>query len=331
MRRVSTFITAALFCAAASMASAATSQKAATYPAKPIRLIVPYPAGGGADYWGQLVGKKLGEALGQQVIIDNVPGYGGNSGTEAASKSAADGYTLLLGSVGPLAVHPFTYEKLGFRPEKDFEPIALLESSPILLVAAPSVNDSSALELIADARTNPGKFSYASNGNGSPEQVAGEIFKKRLGLDIHHFPFDGAGSARKAVIANQASLMFDPCKGALPGIRLNKQTALAVAASARLPALPQVPTFLEVGVPRYELRIWTGILVPAGTPNAIVVKLNRAVESILSEPDIQREIAQQGGEVGKTSPRQFARFIESERVHWKRLVEESGVAKVSLL
>jgi tripartite-type tricarboxylate transporter receptor subunit TctC len=329
MRLVSKLRSAAFLCAIPNMVFAATVENAAIFPAKPIHLIVPYPAGGGADYWGQLVGKKLGEALGRQVIIDNVPGAGGNKGTEAASKAPPDGYTLLLGSVGPLVVHPFTYEKLAFRAEKDFEPIALLESSPILLVAATSVKDSSAIELIADARANPGKFSYASNGNGSPEQIAGEIFKQRLGLDIRHLPFEGAGPARKAVLANEASLMFDPCKGALPAIRGNKETALAVAAPARLPDFPQVPTFLEVGVPNYELRIWTGILAPAGTPNAIVAKLSRAIKSILSGPDIREEIAREGGEGGKTSPHQFARFIESERVHWRRLVQESGITKVA--
>jgi len=315
--------------ALANLTYAAAAVAVSGYPDKPIHLIVPYPAGGGADYWGQLVGRKLADALGQQVIIDNIPGAGGNNGTAAASKAAADGYTLLLGSVGPLVVHPFTYEKLAFRAATDFEPIALLESSPILLVAGNSVDAASAGELIADARSSPGKFSYASNGNGSPEEVAGEVFKKRLGLDIRHVPFNGAGPARKAVVTDQASLMFDPCKGALPAIRQGKQKALAVAAAARLPGLPQVPTFSEIGVPKYELRIWTGILAPSGTPKAIVAKLNAALRSILRSPEIRKEIGDEGGETAATSPRQFAGFMKSESIRWQKLVEESGIAKVA--
>ena len=256
----------------------------AGYPQKAIHLIVPYPAGGGADYWGQLIGKQLGEELGQPVIIDNIPGAGGNNGTAAVSKAAADGYTLLLGSIGPLAVHPYTYERLAFEPQDDFVPIALLESSPIVLVAANSVTAQSAGDFIVQARLSPGKFSYASNGNGSPEQVAGEIFRRRLNLDIRHLPFSGAGPARKAVISDQASLMFDPCKGALPAIRQGKQKALAVAAASRLAILPQVPTFGEIGVPDYNLRIWTGILAPAGTPTAVVRKLNQAVPKHFRAP-----------------------------------------------
>jgi tripartite-type tricarboxylate transporter receptor subunit TctC len=309
------------------LAATAAAAAPTSYPDKPIHLIVPYPAGGGADYWGQLIAKKLGEALGQPVIVDNIPGAGGNNGTSAASRADHDGYTLLLGSVGPLAVHPFTYEKLAFRADKDFAPIALLESSPIVLVAANSVEAATAGAFIADARSSPGKFSYASNGAGSPEEVAGEIFKKRLNLDIRHIPFEGAGPARKAVIADQASLMFDPCKGALPAIRQGKQKALAVASDQRLSGLPQVPTFGEIGVPNYKLRIWTGILAPADTPAAIVSKLNLTLQRILHTPDIEKEINEQGGEAGATTPRQFANYIDAERVRWGRLVQESGVRK----
>lgn len=301
---------------------------ASIYPDRPLHLIVPYPAGGGADYWGQLVARKLADKLGQPVEVTNIPGAGGNNGTAAASRATPDGYTLLLGSVGPLAVHQFTYSRLDFTPERDFVPIALLESSPILLVAGPTVKTSSAVELIESVRAKPGSLSYASNGNGSPEQVAGEIFKTRLKLDIQHLPYDGAGPARKAVLAGQASLMFDPCKGAIAAVRKGLQTPLAVATSARLPGLPDVPTFGEVGLPRYQLRIWTGILAPAGTPQEIVTKLNAAVLGILQTPEIQKEISAEGGEAGATTPRQFTAFIKAERRHWSALVAESKVSRV---
>jgi tripartite-type tricarboxylate transporter receptor subunit TctC len=320
----------ALFALAGSDASQAQGSKpaTATYPAKPLHLIVPYPAGGGADYWGQLVARKLADKLGQPVEVTNIPGVGGNLGTAAAARAAPDGYTLLLGSVGPLAVHQFTYAKLDFAPERDFVPIALLESSPILLVAAPTVKTSSAVQLIERARSQPGTLSYASNGNGSPEQVAGEIFKTRLKLDIQHLPYDGAGPARKAVLAGQASLMFDPCKGAIAAIRKGLQTPLAVATSSRLPGLPDVPTFGEIGVPHYQLRIWTGILAPAGTPKVIVAKINEAVLAILQTPEIKKEITDEGGETAATTPREFGDFVSAERRHWSALVSESGIPRV---
>jgi len=302
---------------------------AAQYPVKPIHLIVPFPAGGGADYWGRLVAKELATQLGQPVIVDNIPGAGGNNGTAVAAVAKADGYTLLLGSIGPLAVHQFTYSALAFDPDKNFTPVAMLESSPILLVAN-GVDASSAAQLIALAKAKPEALTYASNGNGSPEQVAGELFKKRAQVEIRHLPYDGAGPARKAVLAGQASLMFDPCKGALPAIRQGSQKALAVAAPARLSGLPDVPTFGEIGVPGYNLRIWTGVLAPAGTPQEIVSRLNRAVESILQTPAITKEIANEGGEKAATTPAEFAGFLQTERRRWSELVRESGVSKVEI-
>jgi tripartite-type tricarboxylate transporter receptor subunit TctC len=323
-----------LFSALLALAGSSVSQSqdlkssTSTYPDKPLHLIVPYPAGGGADYWGRLVARKLSEKLGQPVEVSNIPGAGGNNGTAAAARAAPDGYTLLLGSVGPLAVHQFTYATLSFAPERDFVPIALLESSPILLVASPTVRASSGTELIELVRSKPGTLSYASNGNGSPEHVAGELFKTRLKLDIQHLPYDGAGPARKAVLAGQASLMFDPCKGALPAIRQGLQTPLAVATRARLPALPQVPTFGEIGLSHYEVRIWTGVLAPTGTPKEIVAKVNQAVRDILRTSEIRKEIADEGGEAGATTPGQFATFLQTERHQWSALVAETGVPRV---
>lgn len=319
----------ALTAGSTSLAETADAQTAIAYPTRPLHLIVPYAAGGGADHWGRLVAKELAEKLGQAVIVENIPGAGGNNGTAVVAGANPDGYTLLLGSLGPLAVHQFTYSALAFDPERSFVPIALLESSPILLVASPTVSAPSANDLIDFARANPGILSYASNGNGSPEQVAGELFKKRLQLEIRHLPYDGAGPARKAVLLGQASLMFDPCKGALPAVRQGLQRALAVAAPARLRELPAVPTFREVGISQYELRIWTGVLAPAGTPREIVSKLNQAIRSILSTPEIRKEIADEGGEAGSTTADDFSSFLRAERTHWSALVDESGIPKVA--
>jgi tripartite-type tricarboxylate transporter receptor subunit TctC len=305
-----------------------SSGASAPYPNHPLHLIVPYAQGGGADHWGRLVAAKLSESLGQPVIVDNIAGKGGNNGTTAAAGAAADGYTLLLGSIGPLAVHQFTYASLPYDPDKNFVPIALLESSPLLLVASLDVQATSAHELIDLARSQPGALSYASNGNGSPEQVAGEVFKRRLNVDIRHMPFDGAGPARKAVLAHQAALMFDVCKAAMPALQQGQERALAVAAPQRLAQLPDVPTFAEVGVPRYELRVWTGVLAPAGTPPAVVAKLNRSIQAILKTAEIRKEIAEEGGEAGATTPATFTAFIRAERAHWSALVNESAIPKV---
>jgi tripartite-type tricarboxylate transporter receptor subunit TctC len=319
----------ALTVCGASFAQAPKSDIATAYPSRPLRLIVPYPAGGGADHWGRLIAAKLTETLGQPVLVENITGAGGNNGTTAAAGANPDGYTLLLGSVGPLVVHQFTYSALSFDPERNFVPVALLESSPILLVASPTVPVSSAKDLIALARAKPGMLSYASNGNGSPEHVAGELFKKRLKLEIRHLAYDGAGPARKAVLSGKALLMFDPSKGALPAVRRGLQRPLAVAAPARLPELSQVPTFGEIGVPQYELRIWTGVLAPAGTPKEIVARLNQAIQGILGTPEISKEIADEGGEVGHTTPDTFTTFLRAERTRWSALVDESGIPKVA--
>jgi tripartite-type tricarboxylate transporter receptor subunit TctC len=171
-------------------------------------------------------------------------------------------------------------------------------------------------------------LSYASNGNGSPEHVAGELFKTRLKLEIRHVPYDGAGPARKAVLAGRASLMFDPCKGALPAIRQGLQRPLAIAAPERLLGLAEVPTFGEIGVSQYEVRIWTGVLAPAGTPKEIVTKLDQAIQAILRTPEIRKEIADEGGEAGATTPEDFTAFLQAERKHWSELVSESGIPKV---
>jgi tripartite-type tricarboxylate transporter receptor subunit TctC len=321
--------TLALTVCSGSLAATPNMHTAAAYPARPVRLVVPYPAGGGADHWARLVSKELAALLGQAVVVENIPGAGGNKGTAVAAGADPDGYTLLLGSIGPLVVHQFTYSALAFDPEKNFVPIALLESSPLVLVASPAASASSAMDLIDLARAKPGTLTYASNGNGSPEHVAGELFKKWLSLDIRHLPYDGAGPARQAVLSGQASLMFDACKGALPAIRRGLQTALAVAAPSRLPELRGVPTFRELGTPADELRIWTGLLAPAGTPKEIVARLNEAVRALLSSAEIKKEIADEGGEAGSsTKPGDFTAFLHAERVRWRALVDASGIPTI---
>jgi tripartite-type tricarboxylate transporter receptor subunit TctC len=316
-------LSAAIGCARAPARPSTSLDEA--YPRRSVRIVVPYPAGGGADFWGRLLASKMTEILGQPVLVDNMPGAGGNVGTAAVARAPSDGYTLLLGSTGPLAVHPFTYEALPFDPARDFAPVALLESSPIVLAVHPSVPVSSLSDLIALAKARPGELTFASNGNGSPEQIAGALFDKRVGVEIRHVPFDGAGPARKELAKGGVTMMFDPCKAALPAIQDGKERALAVAAGSRLSLLPDVPTFDEAGIHDFELRIWTGVLAPKGTPPEVVSILNRAIREALNTPDVMKAIADQGSEPGRTSPREFSDFIDSERGRWKKLATESGV------
>ncbi len=289
---------------------------------------MPFPAGGGADFWGRLLAAKMAETLRQTVVVDNIPGAGGNVGTAAAARAPADGYTLLLGSTGPLAVHPFTYVALPFDPARDFAPVALLESSPIVLVVHPSVPATSLSELIALAKARPSELTFASNGNGSPEQIAGALFDRRAGVDIRHVPFDGAGPARKELLDGGVTMMFDPCKAALPAIKQGKQRALAVANGSRWSVLSDVPTFGEAGIHDFELRIWTGVLAPKGTSPEVVSTLNRAIREAMASSEMMKAIEDQGSELGRTSPQEFSDFIEAERSRWKLLATESGVASV---
>jgi tripartite-type tricarboxylate transporter receptor subunit TctC len=270
----------------------------------------------------------MAERLGQRVVVDNIPGAGGNAGTAAAARAPSDGYTLLLGSTGPLAVHPFTYAALPYDPAADFAPVALLESSPIVLVVHPSVPASSLSELIALAQARPWELTFASNGNGSPEQIAGALFSKRVGVNIRHVPFDGAGPARKELLNGGVTMMFDTCKAALPAIEQGKQRALAVANGSRLSVLSDVPTFGEAGLHDFELRIWTGVLAPKGTSPKVVSTLNRAIREAMASPDMMKAMADQGSEPGRTTPQEFADFIAVERSRWKRLATESGVPSV---
>jgi tripartite-type tricarboxylate transporter receptor subunit TctC len=245
------------------------------------------------------------------------------------ARAPSDGYTLLLDSTGPLAVHPFTYDALPFDPARDFVPVALLESSPIVLVVHPSVPVSSLSDLIALAKARPGGLTFASNGNGSPEQIAGALFNERVGVEIRHVPFDGAGPARRELAKGGVTMMFDPCKAELTAINAGKQRALAVASGRRLNLLADVPTFGEAGVRDFELRIWTGVLAPRGTPPEVISTLNHAIREALATPDVMKAIADQGGEAGRTSSQEFSDFIDSERSRWKKLVAESGVPSVS--
>jgi tripartite-type tricarboxylate transporter receptor subunit TctC len=298
------------------------------YPSHAPRLIIPFARGGGADIWGRLVATKLGERLGQTFEIDDVPGRGGNDGTEAASKAAADGYTLLLGSTGPLVVHPLTYDHLPFDPAKDFVPVGLLESSPLLLLVHEDVKAASVGDLLSLARATPGSLTFATNGNGSPEQVAGELFERLAKVSLRDVPYDGAGPARRDLSKGHVTMMFDVSKAAMDAIHDGKQRPLAVADADRSRRLPGVPTLAELGYPELRFRIWTGLFAPHGTPDAVIAKVSNALRLVLEDDAMRRAIENVGGEPMPTSPEDAARFLQTERARWQRLVVDSGIARV---
>ena len=311
----------------AALASIAMPAQAQTYPTKPIRLVVPFPAGGTTDILARAVAQKLSETLGQQVIVDNRPGAGGNIGSELVARSAPDGYTLLMGTVGTHAINVSLYPKLPYDPVKDFTPIVLMAGVPNVLVVNPSLPARSVSELIAYAKANPGKLNFASSGSGTSIHLSGELFKVLTGVQMTHVPYKGSAPALTDLVGGQVQLMFDNLPSSLAFIKAGKLRALAVTSKTRAAALPDVPTMVEAGVPDFEASSWFGILAPAGTPRDIVVRINAEVAKWLATPDAREKLAGQGAIAAGGAPEDFARHIASETAKWARVVKASG-AKV---
>jgi tripartite-type tricarboxylate transporter receptor subunit TctC len=316
---VPTFAALALACAPA---HAQTS-----YPAKPVRLVVPFPAGGTTDILARAVAQKLSETWGQQVIVDNRPGAAGNIGTELVARSAPDGYTLLMGTVGTHAINASLYEKLPFDPVKDFTPVVLVAGVPNVLVVNQSVPAQSVAELIAYAKANPGKLNFASSGSGTSIHLSGELFKVLTGVQMTHVPYKGSAPALTDLMGGQVQLMFDNLPSSLAFIKAGRLRALAVTSTTRAAALPDIPTMVEAGVPGFEASSWFGVLAPAGTPRDIVLRINAEVAKWLATPEAREKLAGQGAIVAGGAPEDFARHIASESAKWARVVKASG-AKV---
>jgi tripartite-type tricarboxylate transporter receptor subunit TctC len=305
-----------------SLAAAAASAEA--YPTKLIRMIVPFPAGGTTDILARSVGQKLSEALGQQVIIDNRPGAGGNIGSDMVAKAAPDGYTLLMGTVGTHAINSSLYAKMPFDHIKDFAPITLVAAVPNVLVVNPAVEAKSVQELIALAKAKPGQLSFASSGNGTSIHLSGELFKTMAGVDMLHVPYKGSAPALTDLIGGQVNLMFDNLPSSLAHIKAGKLRALAVTSSKRSAALPDVPTIAEAGLPGFEASSWFGVFAPAGTAKEIVTRLNMEIVKALNSPELKERLAAQGAEAVGNSPEQFAAHIKSETAKWAKVVKASG-------
>jgi tripartite-type tricarboxylate transporter receptor subunit TctC len=295
------------------------------YPSGPVRLVVPFPAGGPASIVAHAIGEKLSERLGQPVIVDNRSGAGGNLGTEIVAKAAPDGQTLLLGTNGPLVVNVSLYSALPFDPLKDFAPISYVASIPLVLIAHPSVPANTVQEVVALAKAKPGAISYASSGNGSGGHLAGSLLASMAGIEMVHVPYRGAAPATTDLIGGHVPLMFDGLAAALPHIKAGKVKALGVATPHRAAAAPEVPTIAEQGLPGYEIDSWYGVLAPAGTPPAIVERLHREIVRILDLPDVKEQLFVKSGleRVGST-PEEFAATLRRETPQYERIVRISG-------
>jgi tripartite-type tricarboxylate transporter receptor subunit TctC len=319
---------ASLALAAASAAAQPRSEPAA-FPDRPIRLVVPFPPGGINDVIARVIGNRLAEQMRQAVIIDNRPGAGGTLGLGIAARANPDGYTLAFGATSTVAVSPSLYKDLPYDPVKSFAPIAQLATVPSVVLVNPGVAARDMKELLALARAKPGALNYASAGAGTSQHMGTELLRAMAKIDMTHIPYKGGAAAMADLLGGQVQVLIEPLPTALPHIRAGKVRALAVTSPQRLATLPELPTVAEAAaLPGYELMIWFGILAPAGTPRAIVQRLNAEIAAALASPEVRERLAQQGAEpVTGQTPEQFGAFIRREIARWAEVVRVSG-AKV---
>ncbi len=302
---------------------AAGAANAQEYPVKPVRIIVPYTAGGGSDLLGRLAAKKLGEAFGQQVIVENRPGAGGNIGADAIAKAAADGYTLGI-VPSTHAIAPGLYPRLPFDPIRDFTFITLIASGPNILVCHPSLPAKSVKELIALAKRRPGELTFASAGVGTSTHLFGEYFKGEAGIDVVHIPYKGSSQAEVDLVGGQVSFMIDSMPSALPRVQAGRLRALATTGKKRFAALPDVPTLLEAGL-AYETTSWWGIVGPAGLPQPVVNKLLAEITRFMALPDVKQFVATQGAEHATGTPQQFQEYVKQETALYAKIIKTANI------
>lgn len=320
---LSAFAAAAAVLSATSALAQGASSTDSSYPNRPVRIVVPLSAGGPTDLLARIVGQQLGEKLGQPVIIENRPGAGGNIGAEIVAKATADGYTLFMGTSGPLSINPSLYNKLAFNPATDFAPIALIASAPFVVATHPSLPVKSVKELVALAKSKPGQLNFGAV-SGSAAHLATELFKSTAGLDMVHVSYKGAAPATNDLVAGQIQLSFASTPGVMPSVKAGKLTALAVTSAKRMTQLPEIPTLAESGLPGYEASVWYGLVAPAKTPQAIIVRLNTEINKILQDRNTRQKLLTNDFEPAGSTPEQFDAYIKSETVKWARVVKSSG-------
>ena len=314
----------AVLCAGVSAAAPVFAQD---YPNRPVRIVVPFAAGGGVDILTRALAQPLGERLGQQVVVDDKPGAGGNLGVDAVAKAPADGYTLVMATTGTHTINPGLYPKLPFDAERDFKPITLIASVPNLLVVNPALGVSTATELVALAKGKPGALSFASFGNGASNHLSGEMLKSLTGIDVTHVPYKSAPQAVTDLMAGQTAFAFVNTPLALQHVRSGKLKALAVTGAKRSAATPEFATMQEAGVPGFVVESWYGLMAPAGTPDAVIARLHKETLAVLATQEVREFFAKQGADVVTSTPAEFAAMVKTERARWAEVIRTSG-AKV---
>jgi tripartite-type tricarboxylate transporter receptor subunit TctC len=313
------FILPFMLIAAASPASAAD-----TWPERPVKVIVGFSPGGPTDLFARVIAQKLSERTGQSFYVENASGAGGNVGTARAAQSAPDGYTILV-TGGNLTNNPYLFSHVSYDPLKDFDAVTVGAATPIVLAVNPTVPAQTVKELVAVIKANPGKYSYASPGTGTPPQLVGALFQHSLGLDLVHVPFSGGGEAVVATVAGTTPISFGAMAPAVPLIKDGKLRALAVTGKARSPTLPEVPTMAEAGFPDVEGATWTAVVVPAGTPKDIITKLNRLIADGLTQPDVKERLAAMAYVPIGNSPNECAEFFKAETSKWSKVIKDAGL------
>ena len=308
--------------AIAALVAAAPSQ-AQDFPTRPIRLVVPFPAGGSTDIVARIVAQRMSEDLGQQVVVENQGGAGGNLGSGAVAKAEPDGYTILMGTISTHALNAALYKKLAFDPVKDFEPISLLAVVPNVLVVNPSVPAKTVKEVVDYLKANPGKFSYASSGNGTPLHLSGELFKSLAQVDIVHVPYKGAGPALIDVVSGQVPFMFDNLPSSTEYIKSGRLRGIGVTTAQRVPAMPDLPTIAET-LPGYETYTWNALFAPAKTPKAVIDRLNAAANKAIAHPDAKQKLADLSATVVGSTPEALGEHVRKELAKWAPIVKASG-------
>ena len=314
------------FCAALALIAmlglgAAAAQE---YPNRPITLVVPFPPGGSTTIVARIVADKLSEALGQQIVVDNRGGAGGTIATRAVSKATPDGYTILLGYTGTLAIGPTLYPTAGYDPRKDFDAIGLIGHAPNSLVVHPSFNVQSVKDLVAHAKANPGNVNYGSAGVGTVSHVSGVYFASAAGIELTHVPYKGTGPALTDLLGGHIPMAFAPIPATHANIAEGKLRGLAVTSAKRSSLLPDVPTIAEAGIPGFEASLYYGLVAPAGTPRPIIDKLNKALRTALASDEVRKRLATDGAEPTPSSPEEYAAQIDREETKWSKVVKDSG-------
>lgn len=330
MRRLTAALSAAAFAAFAVCGPAAQgiAHAAEGWPSKPIRFVVPYPAGGPLDQVARALAEKMREPLGQPVVVENRAGAGGNIGADAVAKAPADGHAILMGAVATHAINPALYPKMPYDANRDFSPITRVASVPNVLVMQPEAADRlgirSVRDLVSYARANPGKLNFASGGNGSAGHLAGELLKASARISMVHIPYPGATPAQLGLMAGQTDLMFDNLASAAGQIRANRLRAFAVTTAVRNPGFPDLPTMAESGLPGFDVNTWFGVFAPAGTPAAVIGRLHGEIVRALGQPDVRERLARLGAEAAPMTPADFGTFVRAEQAKYAQVVKVSG-------